>query len=118
MTAPTLADATLKGLCPCCGAHGLFRGPVALAPTCSSCGLDFQALDVGDGPAVFLILIVGTIVVIGALVLDLAYTPPWWVHLVWIPVVTGLTVVGLRLAKAVLAYQSFRHRPGEGRISK
>lgn len=118
MPAPTLAGASLKGLCPRCGAHSLFRGAVALARTCSACGLDFDALDVGDGPAVFLILIVGTIVVVSALVVDLRYSPSWWVHLVWIPIGIVLTMTGLRFGKAALAYQSFRHQAREGRITK
>ncbi|MCY7280490.1 MAG: DUF983 domain-containing protein [Sphingomonas bacterium] len=118
MIPPTLAGASLKGLCPRCGARSLFRGPVALAKTCATCGLDFDALDVGDGPAVFLILIVGTILVVSALVTDLRYAPAWWVHLVWIPVGIVLTMVGLRIGKAILAYQSFRHQAGEGRIIK
>ncbi len=110
--------ASLNGLCPRCGAKSLFRGPVALARYCSGCGLDFDALDVGDGPAVFLILIVGTIIVVAAVVVDLTYAPAWWVHLVWLPVAILLTMIGLRFGKAILAYQSFRHDSGEGRLVK
>ena len=118
MTAPTLARASLEGLCPRCGAKSLFRGPVALAECCSACELDFDALDVGDGPAVFLILIAGTIIVVSAVVVDLTYAPAWWVHLVWLPVGIILTMIGLRFGKAILAYQSYRHQAGEGRLSK
>ena len=70
----------------------------------------------GDGPAAFLILIVGAIVVVGALVLDGVAEPPFWVHLVWIPVAALLTMGGLRLAKAWLLAQEYRHRAREGRI--
>ena len=42
----------------------------------------------------------------------------WWVHLVWIPIAALLTIAGLRVAKAALLYQSFRHKAGEGRLSK
>ena len=66
----------------------------------------------------FLILIVGAIVAVGAIMLDLRYSPRWWVHLVWIPVAAGLTIAGLRVAKAALFYQSYRHKAGEGRIVK
>ena len=118
MSAPTLARASLNGLCPRCGAKSLFRGTVALAKCCSTCGLDFDALDVGDGPAVFLILIVGTIIVVSAISLDMVFAPAWYVHLVWLPVGILLTLIGLRLGKAILAYQSFRHQAGEGRLSK
>jgi uncharacterized protein (DUF983 family) len=113
--APSLAAATFKGLCPQCGAPTLFAGVARFAAKCAKCGLDFAAVDVGDGPAAFLILIVGTIVAVAAILVDLAYSPAWWVHLVWLPVMVGLTLAGLRLGKAALMYQIFHHRAGEGR---
>ena len=116
--APSLAAATLKGLCPRCGADSLFAGTARFAPTCCGCGLDFAAIDVGDGPAAFLILIVGTIVAVAAIMVDLAYTPSWWVHLIWLPVMIALTLFGLRLGKAALMFQIYHHGAGEGRLSK
>ena len=116
--APSLARATLKGLCPRCGAASLFAGTARFAPTCRACGLDFAAIDVGDGPAAFLILIVGTIVAVAAIVIDLAYRPSWWVHLVWLPVMIALTLAGLRFGKAALMFQIYHHGAGEGRLSK
>ncbi len=116
--APSLPAATLKGLCPRCGAASLFAGIARFAPTCSACGLDFAAIDVGDGPAAFLILIVGTIVAVAAIMVDLAYSPSWWVHLVWLPVLIALTLAGLRLGKAALMFQIYHHNAGEGRLSK
>jgi uncharacterized protein (DUF983 family) len=116
--APSLAAATFKGLCPRCGARTLFAGTARFAPECAACGLDFASFDVGDGPAAFLILIVGAIVAVGAILLDLAYRPSWWVHLLWIPVMIGLTLTGLRIGKAALLYQIFHHRAGEGRPSE
>ena len=114
--APSLLAASFKGLCPQCGQRTLFAGAARFAPTCSVCGLDFSALNVGDGPAVFLILIIGTILCVSAIMVDLTFNPPLWVHLVWLPVAIGLTFGGLRLGKAALAYQEYRHRAGEGRI--
>ena len=72
----------------------------------------------GDGPAAFLILIVGTIVGVGAIWLELAVEPPWFVHLVWLPVLIGLTIGGLRIGKAALLYQEVRHDAREGRLSQ
>ena len=116
MTEPSSVDVALKGDCPRCGARTLFRGWVRFAHRCRNCGLAFDSFNVGDGPAAFLIFIVGTIVVVGALVLDGAASPPWWVHLIWIPIATGLTIGGLRLSKAWLLAQEYRHRAREGRI--
>ena len=108
----------LAGDCPRCGARTLFNGWVRFADRCRGCGLDFSSFNVGDGPAAFLILIVGAIVVAGALFLDAAAEPPWWVHLVWIPVAAALTIGGLRVSKAWLLGQEYRHRAREGRIAE
>lgn len=116
MTQVTLAGASLKGLCPRCASKTLFVGPVRLAPKCSACGLDFDLFNVGDGPAAFLILIVGAIVAAAAIVVQLKYLPPWWAHLIWIPVTIALTVGGLRIGKAALVFQIYRHQAREGRI--
>jgi uncharacterized protein (DUF983 family) len=116
--APSLAAATFEGLCPRCGARTLFAGLARFAPACRSCGMDFASFNVGDGPAAFLILIVGAIVAVGAILLDQMTSPPWWVHLIWVPVGAGLTIYGLRVGKAALVYQEYKHRAREGRITK
>jgi len=110
-------QAALVGNCPRCGAHSLFASWVGFASKCRGCGLDFDSFNVGDGPAAFLIFIVGTITVVGALVVDGAFSPPWWVHLVWVPVAMALTIGGLRVSKAWLLGQEYRHRAREGRIA-
>jgi uncharacterized protein (DUF983 family) len=110
--------AALLGACPRCGAPGLFAGWVSFAPKCRACGLDFSSFNVGDGPAAFLIFFVGTITVVGALLLDAAVEPPWYVHLVWIPIAAALTIGGLRVSKGWLLAQEYRHRAREGRIAE
>ena len=120
MTEPSPTAATLKGAlsgaCPRCGARTLFASWIGFADRCRTCGLDFSSFNVGDGPAAFLIFIVGTITVVGALVVDGAFSPPWWVHLIWVPVAAALTIGGLRVSKAWLLAQEYRHRAREGRI--
>ena len=106
----------LKGACPRCGQAPLFEGWVRFAPRCRACGLDFASFNVGDGPAAFLILIVGAIVAVGAILVDQAFSPPWWVQIVWVPIGAGLTIYGLRLGKAALIYQEYKHRAREGRL--
>ena len=115
---PSSLQAAVAGNCPRCGAHTLFRGWVSFSERCRGCGLDFSSFNVGDGPAAFLIFIVGTITVVSALVVDGAFSPPWWVHLVWIPVAAGLTIGGLRISKAWLLAQEYKHRAREGRIAE
>src|SRR3546814_14528918 len=83
-----------RSLCPECGAKSLFVGAASFAPRCRACGLDFQRYNVGDGPAAFLTLIIGALLIAAALSIDSLFAPPLWVHVVlWIPV-TGLAVVG------------------------
>ena len=107
----------MQGLCPRCGARTLFSGLARFAPACSACRLDFAAFNIGDGPAAFLILIVGAIVAVSAILVDQLCSPAWWVHLIWIPVGFGLTVYGLRFGKAALLYQEHKHQAREGRLS-
>ncbi|GAA4030135.1 DUF983 domain-containing protein [Sphingomonas rosea] len=106
----------LAGRCPQCHEGRLFAGPVRFRARCERCGLDFAQFNVGDGPAAFLILIVGALLVIGAVWLDAALEPAWWVHLVWLPLGLGLTLGGLRLAKGWLLGAEYRNAAHEGRL--
>lgn len=106
----------LAGLCPRCKSKTLFAGWVRFADRCRACGLDFSSFNVGDGPAAFLILIIGAILTVAALVTDGLFEPPWWVHIVWLPIGVLLTVFGLRWGKALLLTQEYIHRAREGRI--
>ena len=116
---PALGEAALFGLCPHCGAKTLFSGLTAFAPRCRVCGLDFSKFNVGDGPAAFLTMIVGALIVILALWLQLSVEPPWWVHvLLWGPLSIGGVIGGLRFAKAALLHSEYRNRAGEGRERK
>jgi uncharacterized protein (DUF983 family) len=108
----------LRGLCPRCGAKTLFRSVAGFAPSCRACGLDLAAFNVGDGPAAFLILIVGALVVGLAITVELSFSPPWWVHvLLWLPLTTLAVIFSLRVAKGLLLALEYRHRAQEGRIA-
>jgi uncharacterized protein (DUF983 family) len=114
---PPIASA-LRGSCPRCGERTLFAGWVRFADRCRACGLDLASFNVGDGPAAFLILIVGALVTGAAIALELIAEPPIWAHLVWIPAAALLTIGGLRAAKAWLIGQEYRHRAREGRLQQ
>jgi len=117
MNEPSPAQAALRGLCPRCGNRTLFAGLATFAPRCRACGLDFAAFNVGDGPAAFLIFIVGGIVVGLAMFVELSASPPWWVHvLLWLPLATVLTVGLLRIGKGLLLVLEYRQKAREGRI--
>ncbi len=111
---PGMAEAALFGLCPRCGARSLFGGVAKFAPRCRVCGLDYTQFNVGDGPAAFLILIVGALVVGLAVWLQVSVAPPFWVHaLLWVPLSTALVIFGLRAAKAALMLAEYRNKAGE-----
>lgn len=90
-------------------------GLLALAASCSACGLDYGNFNVGDGAAPFLIFIVTTIVIIASQVTEAKLAPPWWVHvLLWGPLTLGLSLGLMRLAKGLLVALEYRNDAGEG----
>tara|TARA_R110002110_G_scaffold141169_7_gene328965 strand:- start:416 stop:763 length:348 start_codon:yes stop_codon:yes gene_type:complete len=100
--------------CPRCGKGRLFNGLLDVRDSCSHCDLDLTPHDTGDGGTVFVILILGAITVILALWMEAALEPPVWVHLlVWIPVISIMSVVLLRPFKGILIglhYRNLRHK--------
>ncbi len=111
---PGIASAALFGLCPRCGGRTLFDGAIAFAPRCRACGLDFGKFNVGDGPAAFLTLIVGAAMVALAISVEVAFEPPFWVHiLLWTPLTIGAVLWGLRAGKAALLAAEFARDAGE-----
>ena len=111
---PSIAKAALFGLCPQCGRKTLFAGLGQFAGTCANCGLDFSSYNVGDGPAALLTMVIGTLIIILALVVDSVFRPPFWVHvLIWVPFTAALTVITLRMAKAALLAAEYHNRARE-----
>ena len=107
----------LGGRCPRCGDGKLFKGFLAVAPSCDLCGLDYGFADSGDGPAVFVMLIAGFIVVGGALWFDFTYEPPMWVHLVvTLPLGALVCLAILRPLKGVLIALQYRNKAEQGRL--
>ncbi len=88
---------------------------LTVVPECGVCGLDLSAHDAGDGPAVFVIFLLGAVVVPLALLLESWAAPPMWLHLViWPPVIVALAVAALRPIKAVLvAFHYKNQRPAD-----
>ena len=117
--APPPVAAAVKGLCPRCGATGLFKGWLAFADCCAVCGLDYTAFNVGDGPAAILTLVLGSLIVGVAIAVQLAFGPPIWLQmLVWLPVTIASVVGSLRIAKAALLGAEYRTAAHEGRIAR
>jgi uncharacterized protein (DUF983 family) len=114
---PVLAGLACR--CPRCGKGHMFRGFLQMRPACEACGLDYSFVDAGDGPAVFVILIAGFIVVGAALVVEMRYEPPLWVHAVlWLPLILLTGLLPLRLLKGVLIALQYHHKAAEGRLAR
>jgi uncharacterized protein (DUF983 family) len=109
----------LAGRCPRCGQGKLFDGFLSIAPNCRSCGLDFKFADAGDGPAVFVTLLAGFVVLGAALWVELKYEPPMWVHLVvFMPLTLIVCLAMLRPLKGVMVALQYRNRAEEGRLER
>ena len=115
-----LSQTILRGIacsCPRCGKSKLFSGFLTLRPRCETCGLDYAFIDAGDGPAVFIIMLAGAIVVACALIVEAKYQPPFWVHAVlWLPLILATTLLPLRSMKSLLIALQFHHKAAEGRL--
>jgi uncharacterized protein (DUF983 family) len=118
--APSAVSPIVAGLtcrCPQCGKGKLFGGFLSLRPRCDRCGLDYTFIDSGDGPAVFIILLAGFVVVGCALIVEVKYQPPFWVHAVlWIPLIAATTLLPLRPMKSLLIALQYHHKAAEGRL--
>jgi len=103
--------AGLTARCPRCGRGRLFRGFLDIAERCDVCGLDLSQQNSGDGPAVFIILFLGFVVVGLAFLVEVKFSPPMWVHIaLWFPLILGGSVGLLRPFKATLIALQYKHR--------
>ncbi len=117
--APSALVAGLRLRCPQCGKGKLFSGYLKFADHCDECGANFAAADAGDGPAVFVMLIVGAIVVPLLLVLQFGLDLPSWLALT----ITGVASLALCLAllppfKATLFAMQWKHKASEARFDE
>ncbi len=102
--------AALGCRCPRCGQGRLFAGLLNVRGKCEVCGLDLSGQDAGDGPAVFVILFLGLMVVALAALVEVKFSPPIWIHLVlWTPFIIVGAILMLRPLKAGLIALQYRH---------
>lgn len=102
--------------CPRCGKGKLFAGFLSVAPRCEVCGLDYAFVDSGDGPAVFIIFVVGFLVVGLAAVTEALFHPAPYIHLIlWIPTVIVLSLLLLRPFKATMIALQYANAAAPGR---
>jgi uncharacterized protein (DUF983 family) len=113
------ASAAMGGRCPRCGEGKLFKGFVSLNEQCSNCGQSFNFADAGDGPAVFVILFAGFLIIGLMMWVEFAYSPPMWVHLIVFLPLTLIVCLGmLRPLKGLLIGLQFRNKAELGQFDK
>jgi uncharacterized protein (DUF983 family) len=101
----------LRCRCPACGEGPLFDGFLQVRSVCQACGADLSGQDSGDGAVAFIVLIVGAVVVGLALVVEVRYGPPVWLHLLlWLPLTLILTLALMRPFKSLLIAVQYKHR--------
>ncbi|MBR9835963.1 MAG: DUF983 domain-containing protein [Alphaproteobacteria bacterium] len=100
--------------CPECGEGPVFKTYLGLAPYCTSCGADFSKADSGDGPAFFVMFLVGILVTPPVLLVQALFDPPAWVQVVvWTPIIILVAVLLLRPFKSVLFALQWKHKAEE-----
>ena len=108
----------LRGKCPRCGRGNLYNGFLTIADKCSSCDLDFEFADAGDG-ATWFVMVISSAVTMGAILwVEFTYHPAYWVFaLIAIPLALGLPLLLLKPAKAMLINQQYKTDAAPGKIS-
>ena len=102
--------------CPRCGIGDLYKPGFSFTvrDECDYCGLRIGRHDSADGPAVFLIFLLGTVLVPLALLVESVFAPPLWVHAVlWTAVALSVTIGLLRPTKAYVIALQYKHRASD-----
>jgi uncharacterized protein (DUF983 family) len=103
--------AGLSCRCPRCGEGRLFNGFLSVGSACDACDLDYSKVDSGDGPAIFIIFIIGAISAGLALWVEFNFAPPFWAHALYlVPLILGGSLILLRPAKALLIALQYSNR--------
>ncbi|MFD2204348.1 DUF983 domain-containing protein [Kiloniella antarctica] len=111
-TSPVKAGLLCK--CPRCGKGRIYKGLLKLVGECSVCGFNLAKSDSGDGPAVFIVFILGFIIVPMAIWVELSLEPPIIVHLLICPIiVVGGSIALLRPLKGLMVALQYHHKASD-----
>lgn len=100
--------------CPRCYQGRLYSSLTSfhIVERCEQCGLDLSRNDSADGPAVFLIFILGFTLVPPALWLSMTVDWPLFVHAaLWSAVILGCTLALLKPLKSYVITLQYQYRP-------
>ncbi|OUS13538.1 hypothetical protein A9Q97_04845 [Rhodospirillales bacterium 47_12_T64] len=111
-TSPVKAGLLCK--CPRCGEGSIFKSFLIIADKCPFCGFDLAHSDSGDGPAVFIIFILGFLVIPIAIWFEVSFEPPLWVHaLIWPVLILGGSIALLRPMKGLMVALQYHHKASD-----
>lgn len=106
----------LLGRCPRCSKGHMIKGLLAVTPKCEVCGLDFSFADAGDGPAIFVMTIVGFIVICVMWYVEVTYQPSYWIHAAILLPLSAILCIGLlRPMKGLLIALQYFNKAEESR---
>jgi uncharacterized protein (DUF983 family) len=101
--------------CPVCGVGEVFRGYLAVVPECRHCHAPLGRVRADDAPPYFTIFIVGHLLLPGVFMVERAYAPPMWLHMVvWLPLFTVACLALLRPIKGATVGLMLRLGFGDG----
>ena len=101
----------LRCACPRCGRGKLYEGVLKIRDRCPACEFDYSRLNADDGAAFFVIVLFSALVIPLAAWFQAAVEPSAWVHFViWIPIIVAGSVFLMRIFKAWLVAEQFRHK--------
>lgn len=103
-----------KGRCHHCGEGPMFKAWLKLAERCERCGLNYRFAAPDDGPAFFSLCIVALPLIFVVVWLQVAFEPPWWVHLLTsFPLLIVGCLLPLRPIKGWLVASQYVHKAQE-----
>ncbi len=107
----------VKCRCPRCGKGKLFEGLLKFSKQCSICSLNYDFQDIGDGASIFVMFAVGILLVPIAILFQVSFNPPFWLHIfIWAPLLTLSCIFLLRPVKGILLALQYRYNAEESRF--
>ena len=107
---PSLIYVLQNSCCPQCGRQSIFQNFLKIKEKCS-CGLKLSNHEIGDGPSFFSMFFLNIFIIFSAILVEIKYSPPLWVHIIlWGPLIIFLSVFLIRYLKILFIFLNFKYR--------
>lgn len=95
----------------------MLRGYLTVRDSCPECGLDYGFADPADGPAFFVMCLVGIVGMVAFMIFEFSVHPPIWVHMaVTLPALALMCLGSLRPFKGWMISEQYVHKAEEARF--